>query len=337
MQAALYYPFTGPKRELFLKTSLFLWDTLDFIVPWKEFRPYTEIPHGNEALEIVGQSYVPTVEDKKRLHEELVDVCTGQIPESFRFPLENPDSAYDFYPQKLFDETWQMLAESKLANTMFRDGHVARASTGPLFGYYMMSLLAVCCSGDRKRLITDEVDPYHALANLLGDANPTTTSAEAENWHGRLIAMTLAGPDFSKISLADLVSLRKREDKLFKDLRRSYLGKVDSTVNDIRQNAGNRNAVRDITREYTQTMEGDLKELKSALRMSAASLVLSKEFGVAVVAFASSFVAPVSGGIVTVGGLTKAWTEYRGRRQKILREHPSAWLLASLGGRLPLF
>ena len=61
MQAALYYPFTGPKSELFLKTSMFLWDTLDSIVPWKEFRAHSIIPHGNEAIEIIGQNYVPTL------------------------------------------------------------------------------------------------------------------------------------------------------------------------------------------------------------------------------------------------------------------------------------
>src|SRR4051795_13441065 len=99
MQAALYYPFTGPKNEQFLKTSMFLWDTLDFIVPWGGFRPHTNIPQGEEALEIIGQTYVPTVEDKQRLHDELMDVCTRPIPKSFNFPLENPESAYDFYPQ----------------------------------------------------------------------------------------------------------------------------------------------------------------------------------------------------------------------------------------------
>jgi hypothetical protein len=112
--------------------------------------------------------------------------------------------------------------------------------------------------------------------------------------------------------------------------------KLDATVNDIRQNVGNPNTVRDIIRECTQTMEDDLKELKRALRMSAASLLLSKEFGWAAIGFATSFVAPVAE-VVTVGGLTKGWLEHRGRRQKILREHPSAWLFASLDGKLPVF
>lgn len=337
MQSALYYPFTGPKSELFLKTSLFLWDTLDFIVPWRGFQPSTDIAHGNEAIEILGQNYVPTDEDKKKLHEELLDVCARPIPESFNFPLENPHSAYDFYPQKMLDETWQMLQESNLARTVMRDGRVARASTGPLFGYYVMSLLAVCCADNRKRLITDEVDPYHALANLLGDADSTTAPAEVENWHGRLVAMTLDGPDFSKVSLADLVRLRRREDNLLKELRRSFTRRLDSTVNDIRQHAKNPNILRDIVRDYTGAMEDDLIELKRALRMSAESLLLSKEFGLAIVAFFSSVLGPIAGGLITVCGLKKGLTEYRGRRQKILREHPSAWVLASLGGRLPLF
>lgn len=337
MHAALYYPFTGPKTEQFLKTSMFLWDKVDFIVPFKDFHPHSDIPLGKEAMEIIAQDYVPTDEDKERLHEELLDVCTRPIPSSFNFTLQNPDAAYDFYPQKIFDKSWQMLQESSLAKIVIHDGRVANASTTPLFGYYMMSLLAVCCSGERKRLITDEIDPYHALTNLLGDADPKTPATQADNWHGRLIAMTLSGPDFSKVSLSALVSLRKREDKLLKDLRRTFLDKLDTTVISIRDNADNPNTLRDIISDYTQTMEEDLRELKRALRMSAAFLLLSKEFGVAVVAFATSLVEPVASGLISAGGLTRGWLEYRGRRQKILREHPSAWLLASLGGRLPRY
>ena len=50
MQSALYYPFTGPERESFLKTALFLWDKVDFIVPYAEFRPYGNTRDSEEAL-----------------------------------------------------------------------------------------------------------------------------------------------------------------------------------------------------------------------------------------------------------------------------------------------
>jgi len=69
MQSALYYPFTCPERESFLKTALFLWDNVDFIVPYEGFRPYVNTRDSEEALEIIGRNYVPTEEDKKSQEE----------------------------------------------------------------------------------------------------------------------------------------------------------------------------------------------------------------------------------------------------------------------------
>ena len=166
MQSALYYPFTGPERESFLKTALFLWDNVDFIVPYADFRPYGNTRDSEEALEIIGRNYVPTEEDKKNAHEELKDLCNGPLPSKLNFELERTKRAYDFYPQKLLHETWEMLAESKLARVVSDTDNVHRASTGPLFGYYMMSILAICCSQGRKRLVTDQNGVCQASCRL---------------------------------------------------------------------------------------------------------------------------------------------------------------------------
>ena len=155
MQSALYYPFTGPEDDSFLKTALFLWDSVDFIVPYSDFRPYGKSPEADEALEIIGRNYVPTEEDKRNAHEELSDLCQGPLPNKLKFDLEKPERAYSFYPEKLLHETWDMLAESKLAEIVSDGKAVRHVATGPLFGYYMMSILAVCCSQGRKRLVTD--------------------------------------------------------------------------------------------------------------------------------------------------------------------------------------
>src|ERR1700719_280983 len=189
MNTALYYPFTGPERESFLKTSLFLWDTVDFIVPYREFRPHAKSADEAAALELIGRPYVPTDKNKRDAHDELTKLCSEPISKRFLYELERPDLAYDFYPQKLLHETWEMLSESQLAKVVSGDGAIRRASTGPLFGYYMMTILAVCCSGSRKRLVTDQIDPYRALANLMGD-DPLPGPAP-EDCHGRLIALTL--------------------------------------------------------------------------------------------------------------------------------------------------
>jgi len=336
MQSALYYPFTGPEREAFLKTSLFLWDTVDFIVPYADFRPYGNTRDAEEALEIIGRNYVPTEEDKKNAHEELKDLCNGPLPSKLNFEIERPERAYDFYPEKLLHETWEMLAESKLARVVSDTGDVRRASTGPLFGYYMMTILAVCCSQGRKRLVTDQNDPYRTLANILVDSD-TQIKKTQEDWHERLIALSLHGPDFTKVSLRKLIDIRKKEDKLLQDLRRAFLKVVDQTVTDICLHAANPNTVRDLISDFNNTMEKDLKELKRALGRSGVSVLLSKEFGISVLA-ATTAVAfePISGTIVTIGGLTKGLMDYQDRRHKILRDHPSSWLFKVTEAFMPI-
>ena len=221
MQSALYYPFTRPESESFLKTALFLWDSVDFMVPFSDFRPHGNTREQDEALEIVARSYVPAEKDKRNAHDELTKLCSGPIPDKLAFELERPDLAYDFYPQKLLDETWEMLSQSRLARVVREPGAVSSASTGPLFGYYMMSILAVCCSQGRKRLITDQNDPYRTLANILVDSTSPDPDL-SEDWHGRLITVTLNGPDFGNIPLRKLIDLRKKENKLLLDLRRTF-------------------------------------------------------------------------------------------------------------------
>lgn len=336
MQSALYYPFTHPEHEAFLKTALFLWDSVDFIVPYDGFRPSGKTEQEDEALEIVGRSYVPTEKDKRATHDELTNLCNGPLPDKLAFDLQRPELAYDFYPQKLLHETWQMLAESRLAKIVSNTEVVSAASTGPLFGYYMMSILAVCCSQERKRLVTDQIDPYRTLANILVDSSPHP--AEPRDWHGKLVALTLKGPDFGSISLKTLIDLRRHEDKLLLDMRRTFLDAVDKTAADICSNADNPNIVDELVEAFTDMMEKDLKELKRALRRSAASVLLSKEFGFSVLAATASVaLEPISGTLLTVGGLTKGLLDYQDRRHKILREHPSSWLIAAGGTRFPLF
>lgn len=336
MQSALYYPFTVPEHESFLKSALFLWDTVDFIVPYADFRPYGKTRDFEEALEIIGRNYVPTEKDKKNVHEELKDICNGPLPSKLNFELERPERAYDFYPEKLLHETWEMLAESKLARVVSDTGSVHRASTGPLFGYYMMSILAVCCSQGRKRLATDQKGPYRSLANLLVDSDSQDNNTQ-ENWHEKLIALSLNGPDFAKVPLRKLIDIRKNENKLLQDLRRAFLKEVDQTASEICLHAGNPNTVRDLIDSFNDTMEKDLRELKLALGRSGASVLLSKEFGFSILA-ATAAVAlePISGTIVTIGGLLKGLMDYQDRRHKILRDHPSSWLFTVTEPFMPI-
>ncbi len=336
MQSALYYPFTGPKQESFLKTALFLWDNVDFIVPHADFRPHGNTDDSKEALEIIGRSYVPTERDKKNAHEELEDLCTSPSLGKLNFEIEKPEQAYDFYPQKLLPETWEMLAESRLARIVSDTNHVHRASTSPLLGYYMMSILAVCCSQGRKRLVTDENDPYRTLANTLVDSDSQVKKTQ-EDRHERLITLGLNGPDFAKVSLRKLIDIRKNEDKLLQDLRRNFLNVVDQTVSDICLHAENQNTVRDLIADFKDTMEKDLRELKRLLRRSGISMLLSKEFGFSVLAATAAIpLEPISETMATIGGLAKGLMGFQDCRRKILLDHPSSWLFRVTGPSMPI-
>ena len=92
--------------------------------------------------EIIGHAYVPTEVDKRNAHDELNKLCNEPVYERFNFELANPDADLEFYPQKLLHETWKMLSQSRLAKIVAHGDEVSRASTGPLFGYYMMTILA---------------------------------------------------------------------------------------------------------------------------------------------------------------------------------------------------
>jgi hypothetical protein len=228
-----------------------------------------------------------------------------------------------------------MLAESQLARITSTEDEVHGASTGPLFGYYMMTILAICCAKNRKRMVTDQTDPYRALATLLTDESPAQVSAE--DWHGRLVALTLKGPNFADVSLKRLVELRTTEDALLRELRGTFLMAVDKAAVDITSNADNLNVVIERINSFTADMERDLTELKRAMNRSAASVILSKEFGFSILAAVSAVTfAPVSGTLATIGGLSKSLMDYQDRRRKILREHPASWLLATGGPRFPM-
>ena len=337
MQSALYYPFTNPKGESFLKTALFLWDHVDVIVPFAGFQPYGNPFDSQEALEIIGRNYVPTDEDKQNAHKELEDVCNGPLSPKLTFELEAPERAYDIYPEKLLHKTWDMLAESRLARIVSNASHVHQASTTPLFAYYMMSILAVCCSQGRKRLVTDENDPYRALANVLVDSDDEITNAQ-ESWHGRLVALHLNGPDFSKVSLRKLIDLRKNEDQLLQDLRRHFLGVVDQTASDIRLHSKNPNTVRELVNDFKDKLEKDLVELKRALGRSGASTLLSRDFNVSVLAAiaASATGLETVAGFTMIGGLARELMSYQDRRHRILRAHPSSWPLQVTGPSMPI-
>jgi hypothetical protein len=168
---------------------------------------------------------------------------------------------------------------------------------------------------------------------------------EPIDWHGRLVSVSLSGPDFSEVPLTKMIELRKGEDQLMQYLRRKFLAEVELAASEIAKHQENENVVRDVMEDYIRKMELDFKELKLALKRSAKSLMFSRETSLAVSAFVvGAGAAPLTGGISSlvgvagvVGGLKKGLMDYQDRRRKILSEHPSSWLLAAYGPKIPVY
>ena len=322
VNSSLYYPFTQPSRG-YLKTALFLWDTMDVIVPYKGFSLQGRTNEETEAIQIVGRTYVPTDQNKRDAHEELESLCKSTHFARLKLGNdENPD--YEFYPQKLMPETWDMLRQSKFANTLGSKNEVTQAFTGKFFGYLMMSILGACCNERQKTLVTDETDTYKTLSAALVD--DTLEFGTTIDWHSKLLAVTLKSLDLKDAKLVDLIKLRKNEDQLLFELRKTFVNAITNTAQQIFENANNPNAVLDLLETYERGIERDFKELKLALWKTAEKTILTKEVGLAVTGLVVGTFEPVWGSLLAIGGLKGALNTYQDNRRKVLKEHQSSWL-----------
>lgn len=236
------------------------------------------------------------------------------------------------YPQKFLNETWNELQQTKLAKALYEDGQLVDMAAHNHFGLYMMVTLAVACARGRRRLITDRVDSYRSLYNLLADADASSEKRTPSS-HTQVLTAKFKGFDFAGISLRRLVNLRKREDSLLAELRRKFLDELDKSAAELSEHASDERDVDDIVGGFTAKMESDLRELKRALRRNVATTLLSKEFGVAVAALALQPVEPVANSLLSTGALTRTLMSYQDKRRDLLKKHASAWLYASGPGR----
>ena len=123
---------------------------------------------------------------------------------------------------------------------------------------------------------------------------------------------------------------------MFHHLRRRFLQAVDSATQEISTNARSQRDIKDVMDEFVRSMEADLANLKKALFKNATDTILSKESLWGGLAALFHHVEPTTASTVMIGGLMKAVSDYRDRRRKLLKEHPSAWILAAQSGKIPL-
>ena len=169
MLRALYYPHTQlstkePAGQRILKRALLMWDKLEFIVPYPNFKSSYSDPLVAEAIELIGENHYPNNEEKKKAHERIEELVTRpQIPDVFYYQGSDP---YDMYPEKLLPETWRTLTEGKLAGALLPNQDYPLSKQA---GLMVMAILADCCAGTTRSRVTDRAQAYAGITNLLAD------------------------------------------------------------------------------------------------------------------------------------------------------------------------
>lgn len=346
MYSALYYPHAKITDQNLIKTGLLLWDQLEYISPFQRYKPSRQSPDIDTALEIISKPLIPSDEEKRLVHKEVEKLVNSALPDWFVFVPDNPDLMYGIYPQKMFEETWNLLLESRFVTRSMdkegsrtwysRDDYVMSSS----LGLTLMSILANCCAGSQKQLVTDEVDSYAALTRYITQINEgeylelrdlrVAKTPLLESQYEQLITISLKTFDTDRLDIKQLIQLREREvkddDTLLRELRHNYFTKLNTYVKQISEEARHEGDRKEILRNFQSAMESDSFHLKRELKLQATKTLFSKEVFGSIVAQMFSVVEPVSSSLVGIGLLGKALSDYKANKRKALKDHAVSWL-----------
>jgi hypothetical protein len=166
MRSTLYYPHTTVKNEDLINTALLLWDRLEYIVPDPFFQPHYKRRDLATAIELVGVQRIPNEHEKQEAHARLKEVVSRKLPPQFYFsrrPEQNAAEHYEIYPEKLLDESWELLRQARISGRLLQNSDYSLSEFG---GLLIMSILADCCAGTTRSRITDRGVAYATLADF---------------------------------------------------------------------------------------------------------------------------------------------------------------------------
>ena len=344
MRSALYYPHTEINSEEVMKTALLLWDELHAIVPWDGYRPRYRSPLLGEAFEIIGTKHVPNEEEKLAAHS-LIEGFISQrtLPSVFFFKPATPQAehglhqmSYEVYSEKLMHETWRLLQHSGLAG---RPSGADRP-TSPLMGLAIMSILADCCAKRSFTRGTDRGPAYAALNSVLADG----VELEAETIKNELVPITVRTVDPKRLDLKRLINFRKHEGASGRALRHRLQKHLEEQARIIAASQS-RTERKEALRQFESDTMDDFELLKEALKLNTVETLGTKEIIATIVAAVGTAalaglraavpmpeIATAGGGAVAIGGLIAARSKFVREREKLLLEHPTAYLYEASGG-----
>ncbi|MEY9699471.1 hypothetical protein ABIE71_002214 [Bradyrhizobium diazoefficiens] len=336
MRTALYFPHTEIRSQHLLKTSLLLWDKVEFIVPDPNYVPYYADATVARAIELIGVQHYPTEEEKQETHDLVEDLATRTLPDAFYYRPDVTHGSYEIYPQKFLNTTWKILEELQLAGAPLPNADYPLTTTA---GLSVMSILADCCAGETRARITDRGMAYATITNLLVD----TSKQDAGSFYERIIPLTLKLIDATSLPLDSLIKFREREEKesgghTLRKLRHTYLQRIEDHVNALQKLT--RPADRaELDRTFETDMADDLRRLEGELGSEKRGLAYSKEIIVSALAAAGTIWGATHGlpleipaaftalgGPVTVGGILSSQNKYAAARRAIMEKHPMSYL-----------
>ncbi len=329
---ALYYPHTVIRQEGMLKSALLLWDTLEYISPFLEFRP-EQSGHFNsqwcEACELAVRPLVPLVEQKKAAHDAILELATNsELPSWFLFDPEKISDSYFIYAQKLLPDTWQALQELGLAG-LDRVGRHADYTVTPQFGLTIMAILADCCAGTQRDPVTDRVEAYSSLQRWIA-LTKGSDGSRARRDFPRLVSLSVPQLDPNAFALDDLIRLRRREaaqgGHFLRELRRRYRNYIDRYVTDIATAARSAQDVNELERVFQQEMADDVSALRDELHLAKDRVIFSKEMVATVILAAGVMVEPLFASVLSAASLGKVLVDYEASKNKALSDHATGYL-----------
>ena len=344
LRSALYYPHTEMKRANLVKSSLLLWDQVEFIVPFDGYRPHYRSGGFSEAIDLIGVMHRPSDVERRAAHREIEHLVVSGVPDSFFLDSRDPRDRYEIYPQKLLPDTWRLLREARLAGPPMANTDYPLAQHA---GLGVMAILADCCAGETKRRITDRGAAYASLVGTLAGRPVDELHQQDAEAEERLVGLTLRVLDASGIPLKKLLAFRKRELKengtTLRAARHNYVDKIETHVKRLTglSRARDRN---ELDRVFEQDVRDDLAAFREGLQIGAKEAVFSREMFTAVVG-AGTFAATMFGATipvpdavsnlgapVTIGGLLGVKNNYLKARRDLIAKHPMAYLYEAKGG-----
>lgn len=341
MRSALYYPHTSIGNEQLVKMALLLWDRLEYIVPWPQFRPRYSNRSISAAMELIGAPHCPDENEKKETHALLEGLVNRELPPEFYFEPQRHrrHERFEIYPEKLLPDSWQLLQRAKLSGKLLPNSDYPLSEHG---GLMVMSALADCCAGNTRSRVTDRGDAYATIASLLGN-EPYAPKIKKSQAHGQLVPICLKIIDTKHLRIDTLIKLREREAKdlnhTLRDLRHRYVDGIETYISRLVSEKTSKADAIEVQRQFADDMEADIKDLRAELGFARGEALFSKELFATVLTAVGTAASWLFGiplaleGVITlggvpaaIGGLMGARNQYLKDRHAIMKEHPMAYL-----------